>query len=101
MNELDDTLMELFAANEPDADSDAFTAAVRRRVAARRRLAKAGNFGLVAAIAVAASALVILAPEAVLYPVNLLPRLVGPQVAAAVFLLGAVGLSWWSRFGHT
>ncbi|HET7131627.1 MAG TPA: hypothetical protein VFJ95_05230 [Gammaproteobacteria bacterium] len=99
MSDLDDTLLHLFAGEEPSGDYEAFAAAVRRRVAARRRLANATKLGAVAALAVAAGALAVLAPGIVLYPVDLLPRALGPQAAAGASLLAAAGLAWWSRFG--
>jgi hypothetical protein len=100
MNELDDTLAQLFAQGESLADNEAFAAAVRRRVARERRKAKAIEVGLVAAIAVTAGALVVLAPGALLYPMELLHRLLSSPLGAIACALGAVGLAWWTRFGE-
>ena len=99
MNELDETLAQLFARDEPDPDCEAFAAAVRRRVTTQRRRAKAVDLGLVATIAAVAVALLVLAPGALLYPVQLVPRLLSSPLGAIACVLATVGLSWWSRFG--
>jgi class 3 adenylate cyclase len=99
MNEVDDTLAQLFATPEPLEDGEAFAAAVHRRVARQRSVARAVEIGLVAAIAVAAGTLLVLVPETMLYPVQLLQRLLISPFGAVACVLGAVGLTWWSRFG--
>ncbi|HZF29728.1 MAG TPA: hypothetical protein VE907_11450 [Gammaproteobacteria bacterium] len=98
-NDLDDTLAQLFFQDEPDTQSNAFTAAVRRRVARRRVLAKATRVVAVAALAAAAVALVVLVPEAIQYPVRELNRWLSSPFGAVACLLGTVGVAWWSRFG--
>lgn len=100
MNELDDTLAQLFAREEPDASGDEFVAAVRRRIARERLKARCIQVVLCAAVASAAAALVVLAPEAVLYPVQRAHRLLSSPIGAAAGLIGAIGLAWWSRFGE-
>jgi hypothetical protein len=99
MNELDDTLTQLFAQHEPDADSEAFAAAVRRRVARQRMRARAVAICLAAAIVVGAATLVVLHPGVLLYPVQRLNELLSSPLGAIACVLGALGLSWWSRYG--
>jgi TRAP-type uncharacterized transport system fused permease subunit len=99
MNELDDTLAQLFAQDEPDAASEAFAAAVRRRIARHRTRAKAVEIALAAAIVVGAGALIVLAPGVLLYPVQRLNELLSSPLGAIACVLGAIGLSWWSRYG--
>jgi hypothetical protein len=98
MNELDENLAQLFAREESLADDEAFAAAVRRRVASERRKGKAIRLGVAAATAVAAGALIAAAPAAVLYPLQLVPRLLSSPLGAVACVLCAVGLAWWSRF---
>jgi hypothetical protein len=98
-NELDDTLAQRFFEDEPDTQTEAFTAAVRARVARRRVLAKAVRIAAVAALAAAAIAVVVLVPDAIQYPVREVNRWLISPAGAVACLLGTVGLAWWSRFG--
>ena len=98
MSEHDDTLARWFAEDDPNADRDAFAAAVRRRVAARRRWVTAGRIGLNVAIAVAAAVVIALVPESLLNPLLLLDRIVSPELTFAAGIVTAAGLAWWSRF---
>jgi hypothetical protein len=100
MNELDSDLLKLFAQDEADESSDAFCTAVRQRVARQRIRNKAVKFGLIAAIAVAGAAVMVLAPEVALYPVQLVSRVLASPIAALACALGALGVAWWSRYGE-
>jgi len=99
MTDLDNNLAALFAQDEPTPDSEAFVASVHKRVAWRRVGAKTLGWGLVAVIAVVAGAAVFLAPEVLLYPARLAQSLLTSPLGASACALGAIGLSWWARYG--
>lgn len=99
MNEIDDTLVELFATDDSGDDSEIFVVAVRQRVAKQRRKAKAIELGLSAAMLAGAAALVAFVPEARQYPVELVSRLLASPLGAIACVFGAAGLTWWARFG--
>jgi len=96
MSEHDARLARWFAQDDPDADGDAFAAAVRRRVAAQRRWVTAGRIGFNVAIAVAAAVVIALVPESLLNPLLLLDRIVSPEITFAAGMVTAAGLAWWS-----
>jgi len=100
MNELDETLAELFVDDEgTDAERAAFAAAVQRRVARQRLFANAVTIGAPAVLCVAVVALVAVVPEITLYPVQEVAGLLSSPAAAIVCLLGSVGAAWWTRYG--
>jgi len=99
MNELDEGLAQLFVDDEePGAQSEAFVAAVHRRVARRRVAAKVLAVGAVVALAAAAVALAAFVPEVVAYPGQEIARLLSSPAGAIGCLLGSVGAVWWTRY---
>jgi len=99
MTDLDDNLARLFAQDEPTPDSDAFVACVHKRVTWRRWGAKAAGFCLGAGIAVAGGIAAVVAPEVLLYPAQLAQSLLTSPLGASACALGALGLTWWVRYG--
>lgn len=100
MNELDENLARLFADDEAsDAELEAFAAAVRRRVARQRILAKTLAICGIAGAAAAAIALAAFVPGVVAYPGDVVGRLLGSPLGAAACLLGSLAAAWWSRYG--
>jgi len=100
MNDLDENLAQLFTDDEElGAQSDAFVAAVHRRVAQRRGVAKTLAACGIAAVAAAAVTLVTFAPAVVSYPGEEIARLLSSPVGALACLLASVGAAWWSRYG--
>jgi hypothetical protein len=100
MNELDENLAQLFAEDdEAHAQSDAFLAAVRRRVARRRVVAKTLATCGIGAAASAAVAIVTFMPEVAAYPGAEIGRLLGSPTGAAACMLASIGAAWWNRYG--
>lgn len=100
MNERDETLVRLFAGDEPDTNSEAFAAAVHERVAWQRLRARALELVLAAAGVAVVGAVLFFVPEAVLYPVQLVSSLMSWPIGALACAVGVVGIAWWSRFGE-
>jgi hypothetical protein len=79
----------------------------RRGVAAAVRNASRGTLqgasleiGVGVLAALGAVALIALAPDTVLYPVQFVQRYVSSPIGAAAGALAAAGLAWWTRFGE-
>jgi hypothetical protein len=101
MNELDDSLVQLFAKDDSGDDTDVFVIAVRQRVAKHRRKAKAIELGLSAAIVATAGVLMTFVPEAPQYPAELVSSLLASRVGGVACVIGPLVLTWWARFGDT
>ena len=94
MKELDDEVAELFAEDEPITDDGAFAAAVRQRVAQRRRWRRSAKIGLIAALSAAATTLAAFAPGALAsLPLAVDGLLASPLVA----VLGWAVMVWWNQ----
>ena len=100
MNQLDDDLARLFAREFLEDGSDAFAAAVRKRIAIERRKARVLETGVGVLAVLAAVALIAFAPDTVLHPVQFVQRYVSSPIGAAAGALTAAGLAWWTRFGE-
>ena len=98
MSEHDNKLEELFARNEldTDIDSEAFVALVHQRVVKQRRINSVLELCVYVPIALAAGTIVVIAPEVLVYPVQLIHEMLSSPVGAAAAALVTIGLAWWS-----
>jgi hypothetical protein len=100
MKEQDNSLEQLFARHEPDTETDgeAFVTLVHQRVMKQHWTTRALELGMYTALAVASGTIVAVAPEVLVYPVQLLHELLSSPPGAGAAALGAIGLAWLSRF---
>ena len=94
MNEIDDEIAKLLVEDEPILDDGTFSAAVRRRIARRRKRVLATKLGLMVVVMAAATAFVAFAPNGVMFP----PLAMGRLLASPLVAILACGVMvWWNR----
>lgn len=98
MTEIDDEVAKRFAQDEPITDDGTFVAAVRQRVAWRRRWRRLAKIGLTATLSAAATALVAFAPGALAYPAIAVEDVVASPL---VTVLACAAVFWWNRSQET